>query len=56
MPYNFFGDNIFSHKKNPSSEVIIHGKRPFCVFERLGATYSDRLKLKARGKLPISVD
>jgi len=52
MPYNFAANSF--HTKNlcsifSSSEVILDGNRPFCVFEPplggLGATYDDHLRL-----------
>jgi len=54
MPYNFAAESFHTKKlrsRLSSSEVpILHGNRPFCVFEApfcgsLGATYDDHIRL-----------
>jgi len=54
MPYNFVADSFHTKKLCITDfffkrSVILHGKRPFCVFEPplgdLGATYIDHLRL-----------
>ena len=48
MPYNYVADGFHTKKlcsRLSSSKVVFSRKRPFCVFERLGATYDDHLRL-----------
>ena len=55
MPYNFVADGFFERI------AILHGKRPFCVFDPFGGLRgnircSSKAHWKAPNGLPISVN